>query len=974
MKLSQANIRRLSVALTMGALVALGLLLYTPVFGDNSRILITKRIDETQLVRLWRNTRPEANPKFDRGRVDDNFAMPQMMLQLKRSPQLEAEFAQFTESLTDKNSPNFRHWMLADEQGEKFGVAQEDIDTVSKWLESHGFTVDGVQPNKMVISFSGTAGQIRQAFHTEIHKLYVNGEQHFANMSDPRIPRALTSAVVGVVAMHDFKPHPHLVPRRDYTFTNTNGTFYGLVPADFQTIYNLNPLYRQGINGTGQTIYVVESSATYSTDVATYRNTFLTGYSGTVTASNPTGSSACTNGTNAADGEADLDAEIASAIAPNAHIVVATCTQSPLNAVQNLVNSGTPPSIISMSYGECEAFNGATANASWNTAFHTGATAGVSIFVSTGDEGSSTCENLFGAPTDDVALPGLGVTGWGETIYNVSVGGTDFMDTYNAAEGGLPVSTYWSPTNTSKFGSAKSYIPEIPWNDSCAGWLITNLAGYAAPYGTSGFCNSSTATTNNAYISAGAASGGPSGCATSGGGDDQLDEAEADGSCAGYAKPSFQSGIFGNPADGVRDIPDVSMFASNGFWGHYMVTCFSDTTNGGTACTAGNPSVWSGFGGTSVATPMMASVQALVNEKWGLTKVGNPNPTYYSIANAQFGPSGGSASNCYSSNPLGRRGLQSSCVFNDVTAGDIDVVCKYNGNAQAGCYAPPTAAGVAQYGVESSQPPVPIISAPGSGYSSAPTCTIGGVSPYTTPYLNPTGGTIFAGGQTATCATIWGQVSTLTNGTKLTSSTCTGKTVTVGSVTYTCVFDVAPTAVNQFEGCAVSGCASAIGGTTGELAATVQNLMAVINGNLQQCADINCVFTGQTPNPSVTAYINPTTAGNGLATTAVTLGATTNGGTFTATSTSTGITAATPTTTGVASVTVSGLGGYSPGQPVTCTLSGATFTTAATCKVNVNFFTPAPGYAPAWGATPGWDFATGLGSVNAYNLVMNTAW
>jgi hypothetical protein len=188
MKLSQANIRRLSVALTMGALVALGLLLYTPVFGDYSRVLITKRIDETQLVRLWRNTRPEANPKFDRGRVDDNFAMPQMMLQLKRSPQLEAEFAQFTESLTDKNSPNFRHWMLADEQGEKFGVAQEDIDTVSKWLESHGFSIDGVQPNKMVISFSGTAGNIREAFHTEIHNLYVHGEHHFANMSDPKIP------------------------------------------------------------------------------------------------------------------------------------------------------------------------------------------------------------------------------------------------------------------------------------------------------------------------------------------------------------------------------------------------------------------------------------------------------------------------------------------------------------------------------------------------------------------------------------------------------------------------------------------------------------------------------------------------------------------------------------------------------------------------------------------------------------------
>ena len=101
MNLSQANIRRLSVALTMGALVALGLLLYTPVFGNNSRVLITDRIDEYKLVTLRGNTRPEARmPGTDRGRVDDSFSMPHLMLQLKRSPELEAEFAQFTESLT----------------------------------------------------------------------------------------------------------------------------------------------------------------------------------------------------------------------------------------------------------------------------------------------------------------------------------------------------------------------------------------------------------------------------------------------------------------------------------------------------------------------------------------------------------------------------------------------------------------------------------------------------------------------------------------------------------------------------------------------------------------------------------------------------------------------------------------------------------------------------------------------------------
>jgi subtilase family serine protease len=962
-----------SIAAAALGLIALAAVMFGPLSGQDARILITKQIDESRLVTLRGNTRPEARmPQDDRGRVDDSFPMPDLMLQLKRSPELEQEFAQFTESLTDKNSPNFRHWMLAAEQGEKYGVAQQDIDTISKWLESHGFTIDGVQPNKMSIDFSGTAGQVREAFHTEIHNLEVRGERHFANMSDPQIPGALAPAVVGVVAMHDFKPHPNLVPRVTNGALYTGSSNYPLVATDFQTIYNLIPLYKRGINGAGQTITLVESSAIKtSADITTYRNTFLSGWSGTVTASNPSGSSSCTNGTNSADGESNLDAEMASAIAPNATIVVATCTQGTLNAVQNLVNSASPPAIISMSYGECEIVSTAATNLSYKTAFQTGATAGVSIFVSTGDVGGTQCSNGFTAGKYE-GLSGIGVTGWGETIYNVAVGGTDFEDLYNTKEpivsGGstTPQTTYWG-SNTSNYGSAKSYIPEIPWNDSCGSWLIMNYqvalgnGAWTTTYGSSGFCNSTTATTNNAYLTTSAAAGGPSGCATGGGGVDQTSYDQVDGTCAGYTpKPSWQSGVSGNPADGVRDIPDVSMFASNGVWGHYAVVCYTDTTNGGTACTAGNPGAWSGFGGTSVATPIMASIQALVNEKWGLIKVGNPNPTYYSIANAQF--TSAEASDCYSSNLPGRRGLGSACAFNDITQGDNAVDCTYNGTFQNGCYLPS-----GTYGSLSTQPPVLSITAPGSGYSSAPTCAIGGVSAYTTPYLSPTGGTIFSGGTAATCTAVYGQYGTLTASSLPTGSTC--GTVTVGATTYTCKDYAATLSANQFWGCeSGNGCTS-----SAYYYYNAGDLLAVINANPQQCVITGCVPSGQTANSSVVASIISTT-GSASTSPTITLGAKTNGGTFTLSTTgSSGFTAATTTTTGVAYVTVSGTGGYAPGQPVTCTLTGS-HTTAATCLASQVASVPAPGYAPAFFATPGWDFATGLGSVNAYNLAMNTKW
>jgi hypothetical protein len=728
MNFSQPNLRRLSIVLTAGALVALGLVFYGPVFGQFSRVMITESIDETKLVTIPRSARPEATQRYDRGPVPDSFPMDHMLLQLKRSPVLESELVQYISQLTDKTSPNFHHWVTPKQLGEKYGPAQQDLDTIKSWLQSHGFSVY-IYENGMVMDISGTAGMIRDTFHTEIHYLDVNGQLHFANMGNQRIPAALAPAIVGVVSMHDFRPHSYAVPKTDYTYTSGTTTDYLLVPADFQTIYNVDPLIRQGISGQGQTIVVVEDTDTYGTDAATYRSTFLSKYSGTLTTVHPNAGGNCTDpGTNADDGEADIDAEVGGALAPNATIEVASCptgtTFGGLIAIENLVSAGNPPAIISMSYGECEVLSGPTANAAFNSAFQTAAAAGVSVFASSGDYGASDCARDFpNGIWQYYALPGIGVTGWGETIYNVSVGGTDFEDTYNALEGGLPQSHYWNSTNNpTTYGSAKSYIPEIPWNDSCASYLQYYVHGFATPYGASGFCNSTLA--NPYYLSTSAGGGGPSGCAYGAGNLSYL--YTEDSTCAGYAKPSWQYGIFGNPADGVRDIPDVSLFASNGIWGHYVPVCWSDpsyTSSGSKTCTAGNPGAWSGFGGTSIAAPLMASVQALVNQRNGTSwqglspRTGLPTPIYYQIASAEFGASGNSA--CYSINQPSRRGLENSCAFNDITQGDIDLDCRHNGTNAVGCYVPS-----GTYGSLSTQAlTTGTVITGGSGYTGAPTCT-----------------------------------------------------------------------------------------------------------------------------------------------------------------------------------------------------------------------------------------------------------
>ena len=111
------------------------------------RALITQPVDNRQTVTLYGNTRPEATANHNRGRVADTFPLNHMLLQLKRAPEVESAFEAYIDSLTDKTSPNFRHWIIAAEQGDKFGVAQQDIDAITAWLVSQGFTVGHVYPN-----------------------------------------------------------------------------------------------------------------------------------------------------------------------------------------------------------------------------------------------------------------------------------------------------------------------------------------------------------------------------------------------------------------------------------------------------------------------------------------------------------------------------------------------------------------------------------------------------------------------------------------------------------------------------------------------------------------------------------------------------------------------------------------------------------------------------------------------------------
>ncbi len=631
-----------------------------------SRVQITRAVDDNARVALAGNTRPEVRDKAnDRGLVPDSMPLAHMQLLMRRPAAQEQALEAAIDQLYDAHSPSFHHWLTATQIGQQYGPAAQDTQTVTAWLAGKGFTVNSVDATGMVVDFSGTAGQVRTALRTEIQYLTVKGAKHIANMGDPQIPAALAPAVAGIVSLHDFRPRKLSKPRPNYTFNAGGQAWQAVVPADLATIYNLTPLFTAGITGKGETIVVIEDTDVWSTaDWNKFRSVFgLAGYTSgsftTVHPSNkPTKGNCVDPGVNGDDGEATLDAEWASASAPNAAIEMASCldtttTFGGLIALQNLVNTPTPPPIVSISYGECEAYLVAAGNLAYYTVYQQAAAEGVSVFVSAGDEGAASCD--YG---EENAFQGIAVSGFASTPYNVAVGGTDFGDAYANT-----VNKYWNKTNSATFGSALSYVPEIPWNDACAGTLgAIALTGSSTTYGSLGFCNS---WKGSPFLDVVAGSGGPSGCAL--GASSPTSWAAVSGTCKGYAKPAWQAGL-GVPADGVRDIPDISLFAADGVWGHYYVFCFTDFYNGGAPCT-GAPSNWAGAGGTSFAAPILAGIQALVDQKKA-AREGNPNPVYYALAATEYGAKGNA--NCNST--LGVK-VKATCVFYDITLGDMDVNC-----------------------------------------------------------------------------------------------------------------------------------------------------------------------------------------------------------------------------------------------------------------------------------------------------------
>ena len=398
----------------------------------------------------------KARPEDDQGPVDASMRLRSVTLALKPSDSQQADLDKLLAEQQDPSSANYHHWLTPDEYAERFGASSDDVNKIVAWLQQQGLTIGAVARARNAITFSGTAAQVESAFGTRIHRYQVDGQQHYANATDPTIPEALGAIVNGIRGLNDFRMTPKKIKLKSLgpgvfepDYTSSKGNHY-IAPDDLATIYNIKPLYDAGISGAGQKLVVVGQTQINLSDIQQFRSNFGLPASdpqvilvpnlkdpGIVSDDLP---------------EADLDLEWAGAVARNASLIY-VYSNDVTDALQYAIDQNLAP-VISMSYGFCEG-QAAQSDAQTLQSWARQANAqGMTWFAASGDSGAADCAtNARSGGGFSVDLPA--------SIPEVTGGrGTTF------SEGG---GTYWNSTNNANRRHGFSYIPETVWNDTGTG-------------------------------------------------------------------------------------------------------------------------------------------------------------------------------------------------------------------------------------------------------------------------------------------------------------------------------------------------------------------------------------------------------------------------------------------------------------------------------------------------------------------------
>jgi pseudomonalisin len=385
-----------------------------------------------------------------KGRANPDMQLKSMMFAFQL--QNRQELKQLLADQQNPNSVNYHRWLTPQEFGSRFGVSQAQYQRTVEWLQSNGFSVKMQPGNRLRIYFEGAAQDVERSFGVNIGLYEYNGKTYYSNDLSPQIPGEFQNVAFGILGLDNFpKEHP----------LYQNGNHPLLAPADAQVGYNLVPLISSGIDGTGQSIAVVELSDFNISDVQVFRNIFG------LKQNDPQKLFVTTNpgiDTSGGETEALLDAEWAGAIAPGATIqVVIAANQDLQGAMDYVIDQLFTTRVMGVSFGDGESDLGSSSQALpyiefLDSFFMQAASQGQTVVVASGDEGVLQAlgngSNSTGPDINYLCASG----------YVVCVGGTTLNLQFDGS------------------GNATQYLGETVWNNHRAGSNFAASGGGKSKY------------------------------------------------------------------------------------------------------------------------------------------------------------------------------------------------------------------------------------------------------------------------------------------------------------------------------------------------------------------------------------------------------------------------------------------------------------------------------------------------------------
>ena len=378
----------------------------------------------------------------------------------------EGQLDQLVKQQYTKGHPNFHLWITQYQFNAQFAPTANEAKAVQSWLNAHNLTTVEVEENNLYVKVQGTVADVEKAFHVQIDNFSFGGQAFRSNTSDPSINDSSGNHVAAITGLDDYGFEPQNVrpvgpdgkayPAVPLSAVSADGAFFergcfrgvethtftgggatatysgnrygaditnttpghlppcGYSPGDVRAVYNMNPLYSAGLEGTGETIVIVDAygSPTIEQDAAVFSQFYglppidLTILKAPGLQNNPHGAGW--------DGETTLDVEWAHAMAPGAKIALVVATdRSSLDEAINYAVVHHLGNTVSNSWSSLEGFGNPAQLRRDERILQMAAAQGIDVNFSSGDSGDETVRVGF----KTVDYPG-------SSPFATSIGGT----------------------------------------------------------------------------------------------------------------------------------------------------------------------------------------------------------------------------------------------------------------------------------------------------------------------------------------------------------------------------------------------------------------------------------------------------------------------------------------------------------------------------------------------------------------------